>query len=165
MPAAAQLQHAGNIGWIAGGPAWAWWDRRVHFALLLGHVPAFAGGPITGVASKLSFWPFECDLGESFYLRPLELGALLHYTFGDDYFLTLPDRYPDSYYDYSTALRTAVFAGAGVGTERDVLFFDRSELYLELGTTDLEFFLHTDNPDSRPLFDAFHLALGLLLWF
>lgn len=165
VPDAVQLQHAGNIGWIAAGPAWTWWERRVHFGLLVGHVPEFAGGPITGVAARLSVWPFELDLGSTFHLRPLELGGLLHYTFGEEYFLSAPDRFPDGYYDYSTALRVALLAGASVGTSSRVLFFDRTEFYLEVGTTDLELFLFLDNMDSRPLADALHLAVGLIFWF
>ncbi|WP_373045694.1 hypothetical protein [Vulgatibacter sp.] len=164
-PAHLQLQYAGNIGWLSAGPGWAWWQQRLQFSLLLGYVPEFVGGPITGAAAKLTVAPFEIDAGNEIFVRPLRIGSLGHYTFGDDYFFKQPaDKYPPSYYDYSTAFRIAAFVGASVGTTHDVGFLERIELYGELGTTDLEFFLHVDNPDTRPLFDAFHLALGTLLW-
>lgn len=165
IPDAAQIQHAGNLGWIALGPAWAWWERRIHLALLFSWVPPFAGGTLTGVAGKVSIWPMELELDDQFFVRPLELGAVVHYTFGESYFIRQPDRYPASYYDYSTAVRVGLLAGASVGIARDLWIVDRSELYLEVGTTDLELYLHLRNPETRPLTDALHLAAGVLLWF
>ncbi len=165
VPSHVQMQFAGNIGLLSAGPGWSILDRRVQLSVLLGHVPEFAGGPLTGVAGKLSLWPFEIELGEGFYTRPLQLGMLMHYTFGEKYFVETPERYPEGYYDYPTALRTAAFAGASVGNEIDLGFVERFELYAEAGLTDLELYVWMDNQNTRSLLSTMHLAVGTLLWF
>jgi hypothetical protein len=165
LPSHAQLQYAGNIGWLSAGPGWSVWERRIQLSFLLGHVPTFAGGPITSVAGKLSLWPFEIDLGEGFYTRPFQAGMLMHYTFGEEYFTEPPGRYREGYYDYPTSLRYAAFAGGSVGAEMDFGLFERIELYGEVGATDLEVYVWLDNPRSRSFFSTLHLAVGTLLWF
>lgn len=166
IPANAKLQTAGNVGMIALGPGWSFWDRRVDLDLLFGWVPPLDGPePIFSSTLKLTFWPVSVDLGKEWRLRPISAGAFMNWTFGDEYFITQPDRYPTYYYRFSTAIRFGGFLGGSIGRPLPVEWLDDIDLYWELGFTDFELLIVLKNLDSRPLVDAFHLALGVSVGF
>lgn len=166
VPVHAKLQTAGNVGMIALGPGWSFWDRRIDLDLLLGWVPPIDGGEsLFSATLKLTFWPTSLDLGETWRLRPISAGAFLNFSFGDGYFITQPDRYPDDYYRFSTAIRTGAFLGGSVGRTLPIDWLDRADLYWELGFTDAELVIALKNSASRPIADVLHLALGVSVAF
>lgn len=166
LPSNAKLQFAGNIGLLSLGPGWRFAGEHLDLDLLVGWAPPMDGPESIWTTSlKLTYWPWDLDLGKQWRLRPLSVGALGTFTFGDEYFVTQPDRYPNDYYRFSTAVRFGAFVGASVGRELDLQPIDRADLYLEIGTTDAEALVVFKNLHSLPFTSAFHLALGLAVGF
>ncbi|WP_426730293.1 hypothetical protein [Myxococcus faecalis] len=159
VPDHAAVQFAGSIGMLAAGPGWAFLDEQVDLEVLVGWAPqAVAGSDFVTLTLKAQWHPFRVRHGE-WDIRPLTLGAAFSYTFGDDFYLTLPDRYESGYYWFKTALRPAFLLGGGVGRPAKVLGFERLEGYYELVATDYRIVQFLRNPDTVKL-GLFSLALG-----
>ncbi|MFP2929336.1 hypothetical protein ACLESO_29875 [Pyxidicoccus sp. 3LG] len=164
VPDHAALQVAGSIGLVSAGPGWGFFGDRVDAELLLGWAPpAVAGEDFLTLTLKGQWHPFRLDL-EGWQLRPLTVGLLLSYTFGDDYFVTLPDRYPSGYYWFKTALRPALLLGASVGRPVSAMRLRHLEGYFELVATDYRLVQFLRNPATVET-GLFSLALGARLRF
>ena len=112
------------------------------------------------LTGKLTWLPWKVSLGRRWLVRPVSAALQLTYTFGDDYFVALPDGYPDDYYDFPTALRAGVALGGtvarrGRGTFREV------GLYWEVVALDAMLLLWARNPETLGPRDVFSLALGI----
>lgn len=166
IPSNMKLQFAGNVGLLSAGGGFSWLHRSLDLDLLLGWVPPMGGSAsILSGTLKITVWPISLDLGTAFRVRPISFGAFSNLTFGERYFVFLPDRYPSDYYPASTALRFGGFVGGSVGARKGLPFGRWLDLYWEAGFTDVELYLVLVNPRSRSFFEAFHLALGLSLGF
>jgi hypothetical protein len=166
VPSTAKAQFAGNVGMIALGGGWSWWERRVDLDLLAGWVPPMNGSSsIWSITLKPTFWPARIDLPHGWRLRPISVGGTATYTLGDRFFLFQPDRYPKGYYPVNTALRIGAFLGGSVGKEVSLAPLAGVDLYWEVGFTDLELYLFVLNPHARSLFDTLHGALGIAVSF
>jgi hypothetical protein len=127
LPDHAKLQLAGDIGFLSPGIGWELAGRRVHVDLFLGWVPASIGGEdIYSATAKAVYAPWRLRASPRWRLEPLRIGAQVTYTFGSQYFLTSPSRYPSGYYEIPTALHGGAALGAsaacaiGRGGEREV---------------------------------------------
>ncbi|WP_164013336.1 hypothetical protein [Pyxidicoccus trucidator] len=164
VPDQAALQLAGSIGFLSAGPGWGFFDDKVEAGLLLGWAPpAVAGEDFLTVTLKGQWHPFRLDW-RGWTLRPLTVGLLLSYTFGDAYFVGLPDRYPDGYYWFRTGLRPAVLLGASAGRPVSALGLRLLEGYVELVATDYRLVHFLRNPVTVET-GLFSLALGAKLRF
>lgn len=164
VPSQAKLQFAGNIGLLSAGGGWSWWHRTIDLDLLFGWVPPMQGDdPIFIGTLKVTGWPVELDLGDDWNLRPISAGGVVSYTFGDDYWVFPPDRYPNGYYPFSTAVRFGAFLGGSVG--RSFQAPRNVDFYWELGVTDLELWLLLENPHQLTVWDVLHVALGVAVGF
>jgi hypothetical protein len=158
-PDQAKLQLAGSIGFLSPGVGWGWLDRRLEADLFFGWVPPPLGGEhIFSLTSKLTLRPFRVTWG-AWELRPVTAALQLTYTFGDDYWVLLPDDYPDGYYVLPTALRSGLAIGTDVG--RPLWGFERVGAYAELVVIDTALKLWADNRRALDLTDVVTLALGV----
>lgn len=166
IPSQAKLQFAGNVGMLAVGGGWSWWKRRIDLDLLLGWVPPLDGTePIYIGTLKLTAWPIDLDLGKDWRLRPISLGGTTSLTFGEHYFIFQPDRYPENYYQFSTAVRFGAFLGGSIGHRFHRAAFKGIDFYWEVGFTEFEFWLVVKNPHALAFYDIVHVALGLAVSF
>lgn len=166
QPSHAKLQFAGNIGLLSLGGGWSWFERSLDLDLLFGWVPPLDGGEAIFTSTlKVTVWPLELDLGKRWQLRPISAGGVISYTFGDEYFVFQPDRYPDGYYYFSTAVRFGGFVGGSVGRRLTGPVPKEIDLYWEVGFTDLELYLVVQNPRTLSVFNALHLGLGVIVSF
>jgi len=164
VPSQAKLQFAGNIGLLSAGGGWSWWHRTVDLDLLFGWVPPMQGDdPIYIGTLKVTGWPVELDLGDDWNLRPISAGGTVSLTFGDDYWIFLPDRYPSKYYWASSAVRFGAFVGGSVGRSYGVP--RNVDFYWEVGVTDLELWIFLENPRQITFWDVLHVALGVSVGF
>jgi hypothetical protein len=153
-----KVQLAGNVGFVSPGVGWAWLGRRLEGDLFLGWVPERFGGDVFSLTAKLAWTPWILrDSG--WIVRPAYAAAQLTYTFGDRYFVRLPDRYPDEYYHLPTALRGALALGISAG--KPVLGLDELGAYLELVALDAALVAWTRNPTVLGPAEVFSLALGI----
>jgi hypothetical protein len=158
LPDQVKLQLAGNVGFVSPGLGYAFLDRRVESDVFLGWVPrAIAGTDVLSVTAKLTAQPFAVDLGGVEW-RPFALAVQLTYTFGDQYFVEPPSRFPGGYYDFPTALR----AGLAIGSVADVAIGTRRVgAYVELVALDLMLKAWAENRDTLGPQDVFSVAVGL----
>jgi hypothetical protein len=164
VPDHATLQLAGSIGLLSVGPGWSFFEDGLEAGLLLGWAPpAVAGEDFVTVSLKGQWHPFRLDWRE-WTFRPLTVGMLLSYTFGDAYFVGLPDRYPDGYYWFKTGLRPALLLGGSAGRPVPALGVRRLEGYFELVATDYRL-LHFLRSPATVRTGLFSLALGAKLRF
>ncbi|MFP2904478.1 hypothetical protein ACLESD_05360 [Pyxidicoccus sp. 3LFB2] len=164
VPDHAALQLAGSIGFLSAGPGWGFVNDRLEAELLLGWAPpAVAGEDFLTVTLKGEWHPF-LGTWRGWTLRPLTVGLLFSYTFGDAYFVGLPDRYPDGYYWFSTGLRPALLMGGSAGRPVPALGLRLLEGYVELVATDYRL-LHFLRSPATVETGLFSLALGAKLRF
>jgi hypothetical protein len=92
-------------------------------------------------------------------VRPVTAALQLMYTLGDDYWVLLPDDYPDGYYVLPTALRSGLALGASIG--RRIWGFEQVGAYAELVAIDTALRIWAGNRRAVDLADVVTLALGL----
>ncbi|NMO14108.1 hypothetical protein HPC49_06960 [Pyxidicoccus fallax] len=160
VPDHATFQFAGSIGLFSGGPGWSFLDESVEAGLLLGWAPPLvAGEDFLTLTLKGQLHPFRLEW-EGWSVRPLTVGMLFSYTFGDAYFVRLPDRYEDGYYWFKTGLRPALLLGAGAGRPVPALGLRLLEGYFELVATDYRIIHFLQDPGTVET-GLFSLALGV----
>jgi len=166
VPSQAKLQFAGNIGLLSAGGGWSWFHRSLDLDLLFGWVPPLQGDEAiyTGTL-KATGWPVALDLGEDWRLRPISVGGVASLTFGDEYWILQPDRYPHDYYEFSTAVRFGAFLGGSFGRRFPQATVRNIDLYWEFGVTDLELWMLLENPHQLTFWDVLHVALGVAVGF
>lgn len=159
VPDHAAAQLAGNAGFLAAGVGYAVARERVLTDVLVGWVPASVGGlDIFSLTAKLGWAPWKVERG-SWTVRPLVAGTQLTYTFGGQYFLRQPHRYPDLYYPRPTALHLGLTVGGAVTTPLELLD-RRVAVFAEVVALDHALRLWYLNPRTVGPEDVFSLALG-----
>jgi hypothetical protein len=115
LPDHIKLQYAGGIGFIALGAGYESKKGKTEGDFFYGYLPKKIGGvEIHAITGKFTWSPFKIINKGSVQIKPLSLGVLFNYTFGEQYFLFSPDNYPYSYYNYPTALHAGFFIGGQI---------------------------------------------------
>lgn len=160
VPDHAAAQLAGNTGFVSAGAGYAVARERLLADVLFGWVPESVGGlDIFSLTAKLGWAPWRLERGE-WALRPLVAGAQLTYTFGGQYFLVQPDRYPEHYYPRPTALQLGFTIGGALATPLQLLE-RRVGVFAELVALDHLLRLWYLNPRTMAATDVFSLAMGV----
>jgi hypothetical protein len=160
-----KLQYAGGIGFFSAGAGYTNKKQWLEGDLFYGYVPKSVGSvAIHILTAKASFFPIK-PIGESLQLKPLSLGLLVNYTFGQQYFGFTPENYPFRYYSHPTAFRGAAFAGG----QLNKILKDRSirsvGLYYEVITYDTELLSFFDNMDALDWDDIVNVGVGVRVGF
>lgn len=156
-----KLQLAGNIGFLSPGVGYAWFDRRLEADLFFGWVPRAIGGEdIVSFTAKATWLPWEIAVRPGWHVRPITAALQVTYTLGDEYYLLLPDRYPDDYYDFPTALHAGIALGGTVG-RRGRGFAREVGFYWELVAIDTMIRLWATNREGLGPADVISVALGV----
>lgn len=164
-----KLQYAGSIGFISPGIGYGLLNDRASIELFGGYVPeSFGGTPISSMTLKADVHLVKIRIGKSVSFDPLILGVLANHTFGDEFYLTLPNNYPDDYFWWSTALRFGLFTGGSL--EKRVVSSDGSFLksvgvYFEVNTNELYLMSFYENMNYLEITDILSLGLGIKLSF
>lgn len=163
VPDQSKLQLAGWIGFLSPGAGYSWFDRRLEADVFLGWVPPPLGGEhIFALTGKVSWLPFRLALPREFTAHPLTLSIQMTYTFGSEYWVFEPSRYPTpNYYPLPTALRGGLGVGGDVG--RPMFGLERISLYWEAVALDVMLGMWIGNRDALGPSDAFSFALGVRL--
>lgn len=163
LPDHVKLQFAGSIGFLSLGAGYETRNKNWDFDLFYGYVPESIGGvEIHTLTAKTTFSPIKPLTTGSIAIRPLSVGAFVAYTFGEQYFLFNPEKYPLSYYDYPTALHIGAFLGGRISKEsKKKSMFSNVGLYYEVGTNDREFISYIHNKNSIKFTDIINIGIGL----
>jgi hypothetical protein len=158
-----KLQYAGNVGLVSPGVGWG--APRVETDVFFGWVPhEVAGVEVFSVTGKVTWLPWREPLGRRWLVRPLTLGLQLTYTFGSEYFFTLPSKYGSRYHDFQTALHAGIAFGGTLGRLSDGRLREVG-VYWELVGLDMMLFEWVRNPRTLGPTDVFSLALGVRVAF
>lgn len=162
LPDQAKLQLAGAIGFLSPGAGYALLDRRVELDLFLGYAPeSLAGVELWSLTGKVTWFPWRVGLGRGWSARPLSLAAQLTYTFGDRFFVFLPERYGPEYYPLPTALRAGLALGTAIGRPAGRL--EHLGAYAEVVAVDLPLAYLFSNLGTVRASEVLSLALGVRL--
>lgn len=165
IPSYTKIQYAGNMGLLSFGTGWDYgknnqWETDV----FLGFVPKYdtEHTKIT-LTLKQNFIPWEIDLKRNFSIEPMACGLYVNTVFGGDFWANEPDKYPDSYYKFSTKIRFNVYLGQRVTYKipPEKRFFAKSvTLFYEISTNELYMISAVQNSYLKPK-DYLSLSLGL----
>jgi hypothetical protein len=162
VPDHLKLQLAGDVGFLSPGAGYGWFGRRLEADLFLGWVPAaIDGADVFSITPKVTWAPLRLDAGRGWEVRPVTAALQLTYTFGHDYYLLLPERFPANYYDFATALRVGFAIGAEVA--RTLRGTRRVGVYAELVALDALVLAWVRNPRTLGPTNVFTLAIGARL--
>lgn len=165
-PDHAKLQFAGNIGFLSGGAGYAFAKQKGEVDLMLGYLPESIGGvDIITLTLKAGYYPWQVNLSDSYTYEPVYAGAYLSYSFGSEYYTTLPEQYPSGYYWWPTSLRGGLYIGGRLSKDVILGKIDQVGLYYELGTYDLKLVSVLENLYYFSITDALDLAVGIRVKF
>lgn len=119
--------------------------------------------PVYAITGKVTWRPWALELGRDLELRPITGALQLTYTFGSDYFVKEPSRYPSGYYEIATAIHSGVAFGSALSwrTRNE----SRVGVYYELVALDMMLNAWIRNRSSISLDDVFSFAIGASLEF
>jgi hypothetical protein len=163
-PAFVPVQFAGNIGFLSTGIGFTSHTKKYELAIMYGYVPAsLALTRIHTISAKNVFPLRRYDMKINQALIPY-LGLAISVEVGGNAFLTLPEQYPKSYYDFPKSVHATAFGGIKLQQlfERHTRTLRGIELFAEVGTVDVYVWYKVMSEDIR-LTQMFSLALGVNL--
>lgn len=166
VPTYSKLQFAGNMGLLSAGFGWDYgkhnqWETD----LLFGYLPKYDSdrAKVT-MTLKQNYIPWNITLGEGpFSFEPLTCGLYFNTVFGDEFWVSEPDRYPSGYYGFSSKVRTHIFLGQRITFEipRNKRYMAKSiTFFYELSSCDLYIVSAFSNGYLR-MRDYLSLSFGL----
>lgn len=170
LPDHVTIQFAGNIGLLSAGPGYSYLHDKINTDFLYGYVPGFetadTDAGIHILTAKNYYTPFRHTFKEDYQWEIVKVGFGVSYSMGQQFFTSLPKRYPDKYYWWASSLRLTPFIGTALSAKvgNDATIIKRVQLYAELGTNDLDIVSITSNK-SLSVYDILNLAIGTKLVF
>ncbi|WP_341831651.1 hypothetical protein AACH28_23205 [Sphingobacterium thalpophilum] len=107
---------------------------------LLGYVPKYdTDRAKLTLTLRQSYTPWKIKLNKQFTYHPLRTGAYLNTTLGKQFWYKEPDKYPNSYYRFSTRLRINIFVGQDFSykIKSSNSYFEGVKFYYDLHTSDI----------------------------
>lgn len=167
IPTHTKIQFAGNMGLLSFGTGWDYgkhnqWETDI----FLGILPKYESDRTKlTLTLKQNYLPWSLDLGRQFSVEPLSCGMYLNTVFGNEFWVSEPERYPKGYYGFSSKVRIHVFLGQRITydidpkrrfTAKAITFF------YELSTCDLYIVSAFTNKYLKPK-DYLSLSFGIKL--
>ena len=165
IPTHTKIQFAGNMGLLSFGTGWDYGRRNQwETDLLLGFIPKYSSkkAKVT-MTLKQNYMPWSINLGKGFSTEPLACGLYLNTVFGNQFWVSEPERYPKGYYGFSSKVRIHVFLGQRLTYDIDPnrRFLAKSvTFFYEISTCDLYLISAVTNSYLRPR-DYLSLSFGL----
>jgi len=166
FPSSYIAQYAGSIGIISLGAGWDY-GRNNKWAtdVLMGYVPKYDTERIKITFTlRQTYSPFSLALRDGLTYQPLRTGMYVNTTFGRQFWLSAPDKYPGNYYSFSTKIRFNIFVGQNFTYtfNSKSSFFEGVKFYYDLHTSDLYLISRVQNKYLK-FDDYLGLALGVKL--
>lgn len=159
VPDHGTLQFAGGIGFLSAGLGYDSKNKRILTDIMYGYVPEKLGGvTIHSITGKFTWVAVSGRLSRAVRADWLTTGLLVNYVFGKQYFLFSPENYPLKYYGLPTAAHLGIFTGGGI-------YYKKSGLFYELGTTDRDLSGYLTNIKAIHFFDIINIGIGARYFF
>jgi len=158
-----KIQYAGGIGFMSIGAGYNTENQKLEADLYYGYLPKSVGGiSIHSISAKVTWIPTHSVSIKKYELEPLMTGLIVNYSFGKQYFSFDPPSYPYNYYNFPTAIHSALFLGSRIGHDFPThAFVQRISVYYEILSFDREVISLLSNLKSLQVTDIVTLSLGL----
>ena len=166
LPNYVKFQFAGGIGFLSAGIGHTFFDHRLDVSFFYGYVPQhFTVDDLHSISLQLTAKLFRIKAFKNVEILPFNIGWFAHHTFGNEYWVRLPDNYPDNYYWWSPGRNAGVFMGGEIKTK---LFANKipasgTAFYARIGTRGLYLTSKVGN-SSIPLRDIVELGFGIAIY-
>ncbi|NOX46275.1 MAG: hypothetical protein GXO89_04780 [Chlorobi bacterium] len=166
LPDYVKLQYACGIGFLSAGLGYTFFDHKLDVSFFYGYVPTwFTVDDLHSVSLQFTAKLIRIETKKDIEILPLNIGAYFHHTFGNEFWVKLPDNYPSGYYWWSPGRNTGVFIGGEVKTK---LFANKTPasgtaFYFRVGTRGLYLASKAGN-SSIPLSDIVELGFGIAIY-
>ena len=164
LPEFAKVQYAGSMALISIGGGWDY-GKEKHWEtdVFIGFLPHYstAKNKITFTV-KQNYIPWKIDAGSRLMIEPLTTGLYLNSVWGRDFWVKELEKYPNSYYAFSSKIRINVFLGQRITYKfkEDREIFKSATFFYEVSTNDLYLLSAINNSYLKPK-DYLVLSLGL----
>ena len=165
LPDYGNIQYAGSIGMISSGIGYSFFNSHLGAELTAGFTPVKRNSDLYNLTLKLNYRPFSIRISESISTTMIYTGAYASRTFGENYWLYLPDRYKNGYYYWSPGLRFGLLVGTSLIYRFDDAAISSAEFYFESSTYDLLIVSYWPNRNEIPLHDIVKFAIGMRIGF
>ncbi|MFK5854878.1 MAG: hypothetical protein QM503_02030 [Bacteroidota bacterium] len=166
LPDYVKLQYAGGIGFLSAGLGYTFINHRIDVSLFYGYVPTwFTVDDLHSVSLQFTAKLIRIKTNKNIEILPLNIGWYLHHTFGNEYWVKLPDNYPDEYYWWSPGRNAGVFIGGEIKTKLLANKTPASGMafYVRAGTRGLYLSSKIGN-SSIPISDIIELGFGIAIY-
>ena len=166
VPDYVKLQYAGGIGFMSAGLGYTFVDHRIDVSFFYGYVPTwFTVDDLHSVSLQFTAKLIRIKTKNNIEILPLNIGWYLHHTFGNEYWVKLPDNYPNDYYWWSPGRNAGVFLGGEIKTKLLANKTPASGMafYVRIGTRGLYLSSKIGN-SSIPISDIVELGFGIALY-
>lgn len=142
IPKYGKLQYAGSMGFLSIGGGYDYGvNRQWETDIFLGFVPHYTTNKnkIT-LTVKQNYIPWKIDLNSRYMIEPLTTSMYINTVFDDDFWISEPDKYPNSYYAFSTRIRINASLGQRLTYKfkpETHKYFKSVTLYYEVSTNDV----------------------------
>ena len=166
LPDYVKLQFAGGIGFMSMGVGYTFFNHKLDITYFYGYVPKyFTVDDLHSVSLQLTAKLLTYNLSENIQILPLNFGWYAHHTFGNEYWIKLPDNYPEGYYWWSPGRNAGIFIGGEIKTK---LFASKTPasgtaFYARAGTRGLYFVSKFGN-SSIPISDIIELGFEVAVY-
>ena len=166
IPDYVKLQFAGGIGFISTGVGYTFLKHKLDVSLFYGYVPSkFSADDLHSISLQLTGKLLSYKINDNIEILPLNLGFFTHRTFGSEFWVKLPDNYPDGYYWWYPGINAGMFIGGEIKTK---LFANNTPasgtaFYVRVGTRGLYIASKVGN-SSIPISDIVELGFGIAIY-
>jgi len=166
LPDYYKLQHAGGIGFLSAGIGYGFFNERVDISFFYGYVPEwFSVEELHSVSLQLTGKPLRFNPTNKTAYYPLNIGIFIHHTFGSEYFIVLPDHYPEDYYWWAPGRTGGLFVEGLFKYKFNASrkMFSETGIYYRVVTRGIYLTSKFSNA-SVPLEDILSFSLGIVIY-
>lgn len=166
LPDYVKLQFAGGIGFLSLGIGYTFFDHKLDVSFLYGYVPQyFTADDLHSVSIQLTAKLLRYKAFRNLEILPLNIGLFRHHTFGNEFWVKLPDNYPDNYYWWSPGRVIGIFTGGEIKTKllANKTHASGTAFYFRIGTRVLYLVSKFGN-SSIPVKDIIELGFGITIY-
>lgn len=165
VPTHTRVHLYGDIGLVSLGLGWDYGKKsQWETSILLGVVPKYNSEEAKVTFTlRQAYIPWSMDVGRGFSVEPLMCGLQFNTVLNGEFWVKEPNKYPNSYYGFSTKVRGMIFLGQSVTYDIPEQKRSRNSavsLYYELGSCELYVISAFTNKYLRPR-DYLRFAFGI----
>lgn len=124
------------------------------------------GGSLHLLSVSLFYTPVKLKAFKTVTIKPLDVGVKAVYHFGEQFYLNWPERFPQNYYWWKSALRLHLATESSVTYELKSAGGIKSITgYLKFNTNDLYLISYVLNPSSLSVTDIIKVGCGVRIHF